>query len=96
MRKKLISRKSAYSGNWRISFLRYSLYGVDSSIRTGLFVYYFRKKISDLKNTSYLFFRNLPLFQISTFSLGQKGCAYCEQSAYYECAYNERAQNNVT
>ena len=44
------------------------------------------------KNTGYLFFRNPPLLQISTFSLGQKGCAYYEKSAYYECAYYERAQ----
>ena len=34
----------------------------------------------------YLFFRNTPLPQISTFSLGQKGCAYYEKSAYYEWA----------
>ena len=32
------------------------------------------------------------LLQKSTFSLGQKGCAYYEKSAYYECAYYERAQ----
>ena len=30
--------------------------------------------------------RNPPLSQISTFSLGQKGCAYYEKSAYYERA----------
>ena len=34
----------------------------------------------------YLFFRNTPLPQISTFSLGQKGCAYYEKSAYNEWA----------
>ena len=28
------------------------------------------------ENTGYLFFRNSPLPQISTFSLGQKRCAY--------------------
>ena len=44
------------------------------------------------KNTGYLFFRNPPLLQISTFSLGQKGYAYYKKSAYYECAYYERAQ----
>ena len=43
-------------------------------------------------NTGYLFFRNPPLLQISTFSLGQKGCAYYEKSAYYECAYYEWAK----
>ena len=44
------------------------------------------------KNTGYLFFRSLPLLQISMFSLGQKECAYYKKSAYYECAYYERAQ----
>ena len=39
----------------------------------------------------YLFFRNPTLLQISTFSLGQKGSGYYEKSAYYECAYYERA-----
>ena len=34
----------------------------------------------------YLFFRKPPVLQISTFSLGQKGCAYYEKSAYYERA----------
>ena len=29
----------AYVGKWEISHLRYSLYGIDSSIRIGLFVY---------------------------------------------------------
>ena len=49
MRQVLIWRKSAYLGKWRISHLRYSLYRIDSRIRTALFVYYFRKKNSDLK-----------------------------------------------
>ena len=35
----------AYFGKWRISHLGYSLYRTDSSIRIGLFVYNFRKKI---------------------------------------------------
>ena len=39
--------------------------------------------------------RNPPLSQISTFSLGQKGCAYYEKSAYYECAYYEWTQYNT-
>ena len=43
------------------------------------------------KNKGYLFFRNPPP-QISTFSLGQKGCPYYGKSAYYECAYYDRAQ----
>ena len=38
------------------------------------------------KYTAYLFFRNPFLPQISTFSSGQKGCAYYEKSAYYEWA----------
>ena len=37
-------------------------------------------------------FVNPPLPQISTFSLGQKACAYYEKSAYYECAYYKWAQ----
>ena len=41
-----------------------------------------------LKNTGYLFFRN-PLPQISTFSLEQKGYAYCEKSAYHVFVYYE-------
>ena len=53
------------------------------------------KRLNVEKNTGYLFFRNPPLLQISTFSLGQKGCAYYEKSAYYECAYNERAHNVI-
>ena len=38
------------------------------------------------KNICYLFFRNPTLSEISTFSLGQKGCAYYEKSAYNECS----------
>ena len=45
-----------------------------------------------LINTGCLFFRNPPLPQISTFSSGQKGCAYYEESAYLGCAYYESAQ----
>ena len=44
------------------------------------------------KNTGYLFFRNPPLPKISTFSSGQKGCAYYGKSAYYEGTYYEWAQ----
>ena len=44
------------------------------------------KRLNVEKNTGYLFFRN-PLLKISTFSLGQKGCAYYGESAYYEYAY---------
>ena len=47
------------------------------------------KRLNVAKNTGYLFFRNPPLPQISTFSLG---CAYYGKSAYYECAYYEWAQ----
>ena len=50
--------------------LRYSLYGIDSSIRIELFVYIFRKKFSDLKNVSSIssglfpkFEKNCPDFQ---------------------------------
>ena len=50
------------------------------------------KRLNVEKNTGYLFFRNPPLTKISTFSLGQKRCAYCGKSAYYECAYFEWAQ----
>ena len=39
-----------------------------------------------------LFFRNPPLPQISTFWLGQKGCAYYEERAYLGCAYSEDGQ----
>ena len=39
-----------------------------------------------MKNKGYLFFRNPPLPQVSTFSLGQKACAYYGKSAYYEWA----------
>ena len=35
-----------------------------------------------LKKYRLFIFRNPPLPQISTFSLGQKGCAYYEKSAY--------------
>ena len=41
---------------------------------------------------------NITPSQISTFSLGQKECAYYEESAYLGCAYYESAQyiiNNV-
>ena len=44
------------------------------------------KRLNVEKNTGYLFFRNPPFPQISTFSLGQKGCAYYGKSAYYEWA----------
>ena len=50
------------------------------------------KRLNVEKNIGYLFFRNPPLLQISTFSLGQKVCAYYEKSAYNECAYYGRAQ----
>ena len=50
------------------------------------------KRLDVGRNTGYLFFRNPPLLQISTCSLGQEGCAYHENSAYYESAYCERAQ----
>ena len=50
------------------------------------------KRLNVEKNTGFLFFRNPPLPQISTFSLGQKGCAYYEESAYLGCAYYEDAQ----
>ena len=45
-----------------------------------------------------MFIENQEIFKllcpliISTFSLGQKGCAYYEKTAYYECTYYERAQ----
>ena len=42
------------------------------------------KRLNTEKNTGYLFFRNPPLSQISTFSLGQKECAYYGKSADYE------------
>ena len=41
---------------------------------------------------------NITPLQISTFQLGQKGCAYYQESAYLGCAYYESAQyiiNNV-
>ena len=43
------------------------------------------KRLNVEKNKGYLFFRN-PLPKISTFLLGQKGCAYYGKSAYYEWA----------
>ena len=54
------------------------------------------KRLNVEKNTGYLFFRNPPLPQISTFSLGQKGCAYYEESAYLGCAYYEDAQYKIS
>ena len=39
-----------------------------------------------LKKIQALFFQSLPLPQIRTFSLGLKGCAYDEKSAYHERA----------
>ena len=50
------------------------------------------KRLNFEKNTGRLFFRNPPLPQISTFSLGQKGCACYEESAYLGCAYYEDPQ----
>ena len=50
------------------------------------------KRLNVEKNTGYLFLQNPPLPQISTFSVGQKGCAYYQKSAYYECAHYEWAQ----
>ena len=52
------------------------------------------KRLNIEKNPGYLFFRNPPLLQISTFSLGQKVCAYYEKSAYNECAYYEKSACN--
>ena len=52
MKKVLIWGKIAYFGKWEISHLRYSLYGIDSSIRIGLFLYNFPKNFSDIKNVS--------------------------------------------
>ena len=49
-------------------------------------------KLKRKQNTGDLFFRNPPIPQISTFSLGQKGCAYYGKSAYFECAYYELVQ----
>ena len=56
MRKVVIWRKIAHYEKWRILHIRYSLYSIDSYIRTGLFVYYFRKNVYDLKNED----RKLP------------------------------------
>ena len=55
VRKVLIRRKSAYLGKWRISNLRYSLYRKNSSIKNGLFVFIFRKKIFRLKKIFLVF-----------------------------------------
>ena len=44
------------------------------------------QRLNAEKNTGYLFFRNPPLSQISTFLLGEKGRAYYGKSAYYEWA----------
>ena len=41
------------------------------------------------------FIRNHSLSQISTFSLGQKGCAYYGKSAYYEWAPYQFCNNLV-
>ena len=38
---------------------------------------------------------NLLLPQVSTFSLGQKGCAYYGNSAYYECSYCDGNQIEI-
>ena len=43
-------------------------------------------RILGIENTGYLFFRNPPLHKITTFSLGQKGCAS------YGCAYYKWGQ----
>ena len=50
------------------------------------------KRLNFEKKSGYLIFRNPPLLQISTFSLGQRGCANYEKSAYYEYAYYESAK----
>ena len=50
MEKVLILRKSAYLEKWRISHNRLSLYRIDSSIRTGFFVYYCRKFLLSKNN----------------------------------------------
>ena len=42
------------------------------------------RSIDSRKECRLLIFPNSPLLQIRTFSLGQKGCAYYEKSAYYE------------
>ena len=53
------------------------------------------KRLNVEKNTGYLFSRNPPLPQISTFSSEQKRCAYYEESAYMGCAYYESAQYKI-
>ena len=50
------------------------------------------KRLNVEKYTGHLFFRNPPLPKISTFLLGQTGCAYFGKSAYYGCAYYEWGQ----
>ena len=45
------------------------------------------KRLNVEKNTAHLFFPKSSFPQIRTFSLGQKGCAYYGESAYYEYAY---------
>ena len=44
------------------------------------------KRLNVEENKGSLLFRNPPLPKISTFSFGQKECAYYGKSAYYECA----------
>ena len=39
--KVLISRKSAYFGKWKISHLRYSLYGIDYTVKTLILAFEF-------------------------------------------------------
>ena len=55
---------------------------------------YLRKKVLILGGGRFLIFRTPARSQISTFSLGQKGCAYYGKSAFYDCAYYEWAQYN--
>ena len=47
-----------------------------------------RKRVNVEKKRLFIF-RNPPLPQIRTFSLGQKRCAYYGKTADYECAYYE-------
>ena len=51
------------------------------------------KRLNVEKIQAIFFFRNPPLPQISRFSLGQKGCAYYEKSAFYEWAQYIKAKN---
>ena len=55
---------------------------------------FFQRSLTRLNDKKYklFIFRNPPLPQINTFSLGQKECAYYGKSAYYEYAYHEWAQ----